>query len=98
MTAPSRIFLVDEESEDERKLLKFASKRIHRYNPMAGYGYYEFTKPSYILPERNVIARRKVMCMDMNLTIAFDGTLYCIVLTGWSSFHWTWCSFTHWCW
>ena len=65
VTTLHRIILVDEEDEDKRKLLKFASKRIHHYNPKAGYGYYEFTKPAYILPERNVIARNQVMCMDM---------------------------------
>ena len=63
MTALNQIFLVDEKDEDERKMLKFASKKIHRYNPRAGYSYYEFTKPAYVLPERNVIARNKVMCM-----------------------------------
>ena len=62
VTALYRIILVDEEDEEKRKLLKFASKRIHRYNPRAGYGYYEFSKPAYVLPERNVIARNKVMC------------------------------------
>lgn len=58
--APYKIFPVDENDEDKRKMLKFASKRIDRYNPKAGYGYYEFTKPGYVLPERNVIAKKKV--------------------------------------
>ena len=60
MTALFEIFKVDEEDEDKRKLIKFASKRIPHYNPKAGYGYYEFTKPAYILPEKNLIARNKV--------------------------------------
>ena len=60
VTAPFEIIIVDEKDEDKRKLIKFASERIPHYNPRAGYGYYEFTKKAFILPERNVIARKKV--------------------------------------
>ena len=47
-------------SEDRRKSIKFAKKNIPHYNPRAGYAYYEFTKCGYVLPERNVMARKKV--------------------------------------
>lgn len=61
VTAPSKIFNVDVEDEEKRKVIKFASERIPCYNPQSGYGYYEFTQPTYILPERNVIAIKKVL-------------------------------------
>lgn len=61
MTVPHIIIPVDEECEAERKLISFASKRIPYYNPQAGYAYCEFSKPIFLLPERNVIALKKVL-------------------------------------
>ena len=54
---PFEVFFV---TEDEQKLVKFAKKNITRYNPRAGYGYYEFAEPCYVLPTRNVMALKKV--------------------------------------
>lgn len=51
------MFLV---TEDEQKLVKFAKKNVTCYNPRAGYGYYEFAEPCYVLPTRNVMALKKV--------------------------------------
>lgn len=61
VTEPFKFFKVPKDaSEDERKNLKFAVKNIPSYDPLAGYAYYEFTKPAFILPERNVMALKKV--------------------------------------
>ena len=61
ITEPFRIVKVPEDAdEDERKNLKFATKIIPYYNPLAGYAYYEFTQRAFILPERNVIAEKNV--------------------------------------
>ena len=60
VTAQFKIFKVDEENEDKRKLIKFAKEKVPYYDPRAGYGYYEFTEPGYVLPERNVIAMKMV--------------------------------------
>ena len=62
---PFEVFSV---TEDEQKLVKFAKKNITCYNPRAGYGYYEFTEPCYVLPIRNVMALKKVF--DCYLSIA----------------------------
>ena len=64
MHEPFEIFNVTEEDEDARKLIKFARKKIPHYTPSAGYAYYEFTKRGYVLPERNVLALRKVKLSD----------------------------------
>ena len=56
---PFKLFTVDQEDEDSRKLIKFAKRKIPDYNPSAGYAYYEFTKDGFLLPDRNVIARNK---------------------------------------
>lgn len=61
VTVPHKIIPVEEEDDDERKLIRFASKRIPYYNPRAGYAYCEFSKPIFLLPERNVIAKKKVL-------------------------------------
>lgn len=61
VNALSKIFKVTEEAEDERKLIKFASKNIPHFDARAGYMYYEFTKPSYVSPVANVIALKKVL-------------------------------------
>ena len=57
---PYRIAPVPAVSEDGCKSIKFAKKNIPYYNPRAGYVYYEYTKRGYVLPERNIIARKKV--------------------------------------
>ena len=71
VTEPFEIFEVPKDAkEDERKNLKFAAKKIPCYNPLAGYAYYEFTKCAFILPERNVMALKKVCIMtDIMLKI-----------------------------
>ena len=65
VTAPHRIFKVTEEDEDKRKRTKFARDRIHYYNPRAGYGYYEFTQPTYVLRERNIIGLKGVIQLTL---------------------------------
>lgn len=58
---PFEIFKVPETAdEDERKMIKFAKRSVPYYNPRAGYGYYEFSKPAFVLPERNVMALKRV--------------------------------------
>ena len=54
------MFTVPDVDEDERKLIKFATKNIPYYNPRAGYAYYEFTGQKYIIPDRNIMALSKV--------------------------------------
>ena len=66
VTAPHEIFDVTEEDEDMRKRTKFAKKHIPYYNPRAGYGYFEFKKPTYVLPERNIIGLKKVIIISNN--------------------------------
>ena len=60
VTAPFEIFQVTEEDEDKRKQTKFAKERIPYYNPRAGYAYYEFTKTTYVLHEKNIIGLKRV--------------------------------------
>lgn len=60
VTEPYEIYDVDETNDDKRQLIKFAAQRIPCYNPRAGYGYYEFTVPAYVLPERIVMALDEV--------------------------------------
>ena len=55
------MFTVPDVDEDERKLIKFATKNIPYYNPRAGYAYYEFTGQKYIIPDRNIMALSKVI-------------------------------------
>ena len=65
VTSPFKILYVDEQDEDKRKMIKYATEHVPYYNPRAGYGYYEFTVKGYVLPERNVIAKNKV-CIISN--------------------------------
>lgn len=60
VTEPREVFMVPEADEDERKLIKFAKKKIPYYNPRAGYAYYEFTGRKYIIPDRNIMVLSKV--------------------------------------
>ena len=80
VTEPFKIFEVPEDaSEDERKNLKFAVTNIPCYDPLAGYAYYEFTKRAFILPERNVMALKKVCIMTdimLNHNLKNLGHLY----------------------
>lgn len=55
---PFRYFHI---TEDGRKLIKFAKEKVTYYNPRAGYGYYEFTEPGYILSKRNIMALKEVI-------------------------------------
>ena len=61
VTEPCEVFMVPEADKDERKLIKFATKRIPYYNPRAGYAYYEFTGHKYIIPDRNIMVLSKVL-------------------------------------
>ena len=54
---PYELFTV---TEDGQKLINFAKYKVAYYNPRAGYGYYEFTEPGYVLPKRNIMALNKV--------------------------------------
>ena len=42
------------EDKDKQMQTKFAKERIPHYSPRGGYGYYEFTQPTYVLFERNM--------------------------------------------
>ena len=61
VTEPFKVYRMNETNDDKRKLIKFAAQHIPCYNARAGYGYYEFTVPTYVLPERIVMALKKVL-------------------------------------
>ena len=48
-------------TEDGQKFIKFAKEKVTYYNPRAGYGYYEFSEPGYVLSNRNIIALKEVI-------------------------------------
>ena len=54
---PFKLFTVTEEGQ---KLINFAKENVAHYNPRAGYGYYEFTEPGFVLPKRNIMALKRV--------------------------------------
>ena len=55
---PHKCFTV---MEDGQKLINFAKEKVTCYNPRAGYGYYEFAEPGYVLSKRNIMALSKVL-------------------------------------
>jgi hypothetical protein len=52
-------------------MINFAKEKVANYNPMAGYGYYEFTERNYVLPSRNIVALKKVTCHMIVTTVLF---------------------------
>ena len=52
-------------------MTKFARDtcEIHYYNPRAGYGYYELTQPTYVLPQTNVIGMKKVIALISSVLV-----------------------------
>ena len=83
-------------TEDEQKLVKFAKKNITCYNPRAGYGYYEFTEPCYVLPIRNVMALKKVIYHKISMMIVLM-PIYNHHALEWRVIHGTRCTSSHWC-
>ena len=48
-------------TKNEQKLIEFAKEKVKHYNPRAGYGYYEFAEPGYVLSKRNIMVLTKVI-------------------------------------
>jgi hypothetical protein len=71
VTEPHKVYIVPEADEDDRKLIKFAVKRIPYYNPRAGYAYYEFTGRKYIIPDRNIMVLNKVFVINIMVLSVF---------------------------
>ena len=55
--------------EDGQKLINFAKEKVACYNPRAGYGYYEFAEPGYVLSKRNIMALSKVLISQLFMLI-----------------------------
>jgi hypothetical protein len=55
-------------TKDGQQLIKFAKEKVNYYNPRAGYGYYEFTQPGYVISKRNVMALTKVKIESFMIT------------------------------
>ena len=80
VTEPHEVFMVPKADEDERKLIKFAKKKIPYYNPRAGYAYYEFTGSKYIIPDRNIMVLSKVFTKYMYTCTVFLIVIFIIII------------------
>lgn len=84
-------------TKNGQKLIEFAKEKVKHYNPRAGYGYYEFTEPGYVLSKRNIMALTKVI-IEFITSIRKNFTHYNLAsILERRVIHRTWCASPHWC-